>query len=436
VSSVPAEIAGIGATSQRLRVTPGFDALRAGLGPEEYFVWSRIDGSQTVRELLLSTGLPVDRGISIVTRLRSIGAVLLPNESQPPPASARPPEVRGTQLPPTAPRTATTTRPPTLTGMAALPSRPPTGQPSAPNRPATGGYPALNRPATGGHPTVRVPTASGIGAGRAPTHPGGVPIPAQAAPAPPPQVELLNPTREELAALAEDVEIEVNERRRILALRRLVDRQDPHMMLGVSQGADAKQLKRAYFGLSKEIHPDRYYARRVGSFKEKMGAVFEAASKAYAQLTGAPATNPSGSHRALQQQPQTPQEYAAEVFDRACQLEVGGDALAAMKLLAAAVRIDPQTRYLRRAATCALAAGQPKSAVEYAKKAQTQTPSDPSSARLLATTFRAVGKLADAEDVLVMAMAMKSENDALMNELRHDLADVRRLLAAADVRRG
>jgi hypothetical protein len=376
VSSVPAEIAGIGSTSLRLRVTPGFDAMRSNLGPDEYFVLSRIDGSQTLREVLLSIGLPVERGIQIVAKLRAVGALLLPNETKPPtPAQVPPPPL---------PRTVSATRPPT----------PPASQPA---------------------PIMRITTAAPA---RAPTPP----------PAPP--VELPNPTKDELAALGEDVELDVEDRRRILALRRLVDKNDPHMMLGVSQGADAKQLKRAYFRLSKEIHPDRFYGMRVGSFGGYMAHVFETISKAYAALTGNSAG--SGAHKAIQQSVQTPQEFAAEVFDRACQLEVGGDALGAMKLFASAIRSDAQTRYLRRAATCALAANQPKTALEYAKKAQTHSPNDPSSARLLAAAFRAVGKLADAEDVLVMAMAMKSENDALMTELRHDLADVRRMLAAGD----
>ena len=68
-------------------------------------------------------------------------------------------------------------------------------------------------------------------------------------------------------------------------------------------------------------------------------------------------------------------------------------------------------------------------AVEYAKKAHSLSPSDPSAARLLAAAFRAAGKLSDAEEVLVMAMALKSENDVLTAELRNDLAEVRRLLA-------
>src|SRR5262245_37972930 len=77
LSNVPAEIAGIGSTEQKLRVSPGFDPLKAAvLGPQEYFVLSRIDGLQTLRDVLLTTGLPVERAISIVRRLRAIGALL------------------------------------------------------------------------------------------------------------------------------------------------------------------------------------------------------------------------------------------------------------------------------------------------------------------------------------------------------------------------
>ena len=150
-------------------------------------------------------------------------------------------------------------------------------------------------------------------------------------------------------------------------------------------------------------------------------------SRAYARLTSPERTR--GPEVGKSQQPQTPQEYAGELFDRACQLEIAGSHLDAMKLFAAAVRVDPQPRFFRRAASCALAAGQPRSAVEYAKKAHSLAPSDPSAARLLAAAFRAAGKLSDAEEVLVMAMALKSENDILTAELRHDLAEVRRLLA-------
>ena len=384
MSRVPAEIAGIGSTQQKLRVSPGFDPLKAAVGPEEYFVLSRIDGSQTLREVLLATGLPVERTIAIVTRLRSIGALLLPGETAAPaPASA---PVRPTPTPP---------RITPLSTPVATPPRTAAGTGSA----AT----AAKKADSSGK--VAVPAA-------APVH----------------DLSLPNPSSDELAALSEDNELSDTDRRRILAMARLIDTRDLHALLALPSDADPREIKRAYFALSKEIHPDRFYGKRLGSFGERMAGVFEATARAYAKLTSGDRARGSGGHPARPEQPQTPQEYAAELYDRACTLELGGDHLGAMKLFAAAVRVDPQVRYLRRAASCALAAGQPRSALEYAKKAHSLTPTDPSSARLLAAAFRASGRLTDAEEVLVMAMALKSENDVLTAELRNDLAEVRRLL--------
>jgi hypothetical protein len=400
VSAVPAEIAGIGSTQQKLRVSPGFDPLKAAVGPQEYFVLSRIDGLQTLRDVLLATGLPVERAISIVQRLRSLGALLVPGEPDPgasrpaaaaPVPAARPPES------------------PTARGSGATPTQriAPSSQPVPVVTPAAAAQPtpALRRPAG------NQPPASDVGD-----------------PQPEHDFSLPDTTPAELAALREDVELEDHIRRRLLAMARIADGRDPWALLGVPSGSDARQLKRAYFKLSKEIHPDRYYGQRLGSFAERLSFVFEAMSRAYARLSN-PERPRGDAHVGKGEQPQTPQEYASELFDRACQLEVSGDHLDAMKLFAAAVRVDSQPRYLRRAASCALAAGQPRSAVEYAKKAHSLAPTDPSSARLLAAAFRAAGKLSDAEELLVLAMALKSENDTLTSELRHDLAEVRRLLA-------
>ena len=365
---MPAEIAGIGSTQQKLRVSPGFDPLKAGIGPEEYFIFSRIDGSQTLRDVLFASGLPIEKAVQAVTHLRTIGALLLPGEAG-----------------------------------AALPVKP-----QQQGKTGTAPFPTVA-------PPKRAPNAT----------PWDDAMQAH-------DLRLPETTKEEAAALAEDIEMDETERRRILAMARVIG--DAHALLGVGPGADPKTVKRAYFTLSKAIHPDRYYGKRLGTFAQRTAAVFEATARAYARLTGNERTpTGTGAHASIeaQQQPQTPQEYAAELFERACQLEVGGDALGAMKFFAAAVRVDGQIRYLRRAASCALAAEQPRSAVEYAKKAHTLAPNDPSSARLLAASFRAAGKLADAEEVLVMAMALKSENDVLTAELRNDLAEVRRLLSRA-----
>ncbi|MBV8759418.1 MAG: DnaJ domain-containing protein [Deltaproteobacteria bacterium] len=429
MSTVPAEIAGLGSSAMKLRISPGFDPLKAQVGPEEYFVLSRVDGMLTIREVLLQTGLPIDRGIQILTKLRSIGALLLPGETTAPaPGSLPPRSARGDA-------TATPARPMTPPRGVGIPPRASTAPIAPPlsSRPATPFQPGMPREQHGVN--VDSPTS------RLPPNLKDVSLDGPTIKRTPEQrdaevsVVLPRPTEAEQAALAEAIDLSHSEKVRILAMARLVDGADPWALLGVERGVNDKTLKRAYFKLSKDIHPDRFYGKQLGTFGDRLAAVFEAVSRAYAKLT-TPEKKPTGRTGVQQaigsEQPQTPQEYASELFDRACGLEVSGDALGAMKLFAAAVRIDPQTRYLRRAASCALAAGQPKTAVEYAKKAQTQAPDDPSSARLLAAAFRAAGKLADAEEVLVMAMALKSENDTLTAELRNDLAEVRRQLANAE----
>lgn len=365
MSVVPPEIPGIGSTAQKLRVAPGFDPLKSGIGPEEYFVFSRIDGASSIKDIIIATGLPPERGIAIMTKLRNIGAVMLPGETAPPKPVALPP------LKPVVP------------------------------------------PSTGRAPT---PTAASRGTPVAP-----LPIKREL------DTTLPNATADELAALAEANELPEATRRKVLTILRLVDR-DPREMLGVSVTGDARALKHAYFALSKEIHPDRFYGKKLGSFAQRLPMAFESLSRAYAKATNTEAPRTVSQQR-VAEQPQTPAEYAAELFDRGCTVEVGGDHVEAMKLFAAAVRIEPQIRYLRRAAICAIQAQQPKTGLEYAKKAQQAAPEDPSTARLLATAFRANGKLEDAEDVLLAATLLKTENDVLSNELRNDLAEVRRQLA-------
>ncbi len=492
MSTVPADIAGIGSTAQKLRVSPGFDPMKSGVGPEEYFLLSRIDGTQTLRDVMLATGLPVDRAIAIVTRLRSIGALLLPGEGetlgrpatgQTATVAIRPPQPRVAPTPPGKPTipARTTTPPPfrvpepmpdparATTRPLPNPNLPPEQKAATFKQPARAGTPPtatatpvqrpgtppsststpVQRPATQNPspvprtPTQPIPRQATPGSAvptaipKSPTQPIRMvqpPQPRTVAAAPvvkakqePLDTRLVNPSGDELAALSEHNDLSDVERRKVLAMGRLIATRDPYAILGVPQGADLKLLKHAYFKLSKEVHPDRFFGKELGSFAERLPDAFEAVSRAYARVT-TPEKTPTQARTTTGSQAQTPQEYAAELFERACALEVGGDAMNAMKLFAAAVRLDANVRFLRRAANCALAANQPRSAVEYAKKAQAQAPDDPSCARLLAAAFRAVGKLADAEEVLVMAMALKSENDSLMGELRNDLAEVHRLL--------
>lgn len=54
-----------------------------------------------------------------------------------------------------------------------------------------------------------------------------------------------------------------------------------HEILGVPLDADARAVKRSYFTLSKEYHPDRYFRRDIGAFQPVLERVFRKIVEAY-----------------------------------------------------------------------------------------------------------------------------------------------------------
>jgi hypothetical protein len=365
MSVVPSEIPELGPSSLRLTQNPRFDPMSATFGAEEYFVWTRFDGATSLKDLLLMTGLPIDRGVAIVRLLRRAGAILLPGE-----------------------------KPEEALERAAMLSR-------------------VDK-AERERPTAQVPAvAFGSETDRGKTAPvaGGVP-------------QVMDPDAGEQAALAEANELTDEERRRILGAQRLADSGDPWMVLGVPRGTDPRTIKRAFFERSKVFHPDRYYGRKLGSFAARLHGVFEAITRAHAEVSGGRARTVVD-EQVEASAPQTPAEYAAELFDRACDAEIGGEPEKALKLFAAAIKVDPSARHLRRAATCALAAGDLYTALDHAQKAVKLEPNDPSVARVLAKVLRGLGRAVEAEEVLVMALMMKNDNDTLLAELTSDLRSLR-----------
>lgn len=375
MSDIPETIPDVGSVQQQVRRNPNFDPTTIGsFTSEDYFVLSRIDGQLTVREVLLETGFSVHRAIEIMRKLKQAGAFLLPGERPYNPGARKP-----------------------------KPTRPPNPRPQ------------------------RVSTS--------PTAVGTIP-PSNRMIAVPKRPEELVLSDVEKAALEEEgVVLSREERLEILKLLRVVERGNLFEVLDVEITVDKRTLRQAYRRISKQVHPDRYYSKQTGSFGPWLSRIFETATRAFdvlsnddrraeyaAILEGRPRA--PGLVRA-----QTHQEHAAELFERGCKLEVGGNTLEALKLFAAVNRIDPQPRYMRRAARCALGADQLSLAEEYAKKAAGLQLDDPSSARVLASVYRVAGKLSDAKAVLERAISLNPNNDTLLKELETDLQAVKDDLA-------
>ncbi|HLU65072.1 MAG TPA: J domain-containing protein [Kofleriaceae bacterium] len=360
MSGIPQEIPDFGSAQLTPRQNPRFTP-----GPtfttEDYFVWSRVDGRTSLRDIILMLGFGAERAIEILRRLRRSGAVLLPGEDPDSVAVAPPPP-------------------------AAAPA-------------------------------------------------------ARDSDEPPPAPDALGPlSPAEQRAMAEPVQLQASEKRRIIEMMRVVEAGDYFAVLGVPRDVDRRELKRAYFRVSKEFHPDRHYGHALGSFGPWLSRIFETATRAFQVLSDPArraehlATLDGGGARAASgargSGGQNRAEHAAELFQRACDAEVSGDREGALRLFAAAVRVSPSARYLRRAARCALASGRLSEAEEYAKKAASLRSDDASYARVLADVYRAARKLAEAEEILIRALELPSASDILVREIQSDLAAVRAARAA------
>jgi hypothetical protein len=71
---------------------------------------------------------------------------------------------------------------------------------------------------------------------------------------------------------------------RIVRLHRRLRQLSAWDLLGVGKDADATTVRRAFGAASKELHPDRYFGKNLGSFRAKLGAIFARLSEAMQEV--------------------------------------------------------------------------------------------------------------------------------------------------------
>lgn len=108
------------------------------------------------------------------------------------------------------------------------------------------------------------------------------------------------PGRIDESQLDPNLFIDVATQRRILEFEAGLAR-PYHELLGVARDADSRVIKRAYFALSKEFHPDRYFRRDIGGYVPRLERIFKKILEAHeilsddtlrAQIESVPAESP------------------------------------------------------------------------------------------------------------------------------------------------
>jgi curved DNA-binding protein CbpA len=84
--------------------------------------------------------------------------------------------------------------------------------------------------------------------------------------------------------LAEEVDLDENSKRKILYYFKEMKNLTYYQLLSVPRNSVIKEIKRAYFKISREFHPDSYFRKNLGGYKHKIETIFKHISKAYEVL--------------------------------------------------------------------------------------------------------------------------------------------------------
>jgi hypothetical protein len=229
------QLAGLGAKTDRPRLNPNLDLSALKLTTTEAFVLSRIDGRASYDDVCRISSLGRDETLAILRKLKSEEIILGPGEL---PRVKAPPPKRSPLRSTTTDHTPRTPAPVLVTEEMLRKAQEKAGGGSGENKPEA---PSVLERLDDGQPV-------------------------------------------DPSDLVEGKDLSDETKRRIIRLHRKLRKLEPHELLGVPKDADAAAVKHAFSSASKELHPDRYYGKDLGSFKEKLAMIFARITEAMQQI--------------------------------------------------------------------------------------------------------------------------------------------------------
>jgi hypothetical protein len=221
----------------RPRLNPVLDLSQLKLTPTEGFILSRIDGHASYQEVCRMSSLGREETLAILRKLKTEKIILGPDDSTPSPVS--PPQTPHRTMRTPSPDRRSHTPPPVVVTDKML---------------------------------RQAQERTGVKTEETPTEPSSV-------------LERLDDGGPvDPSDLVEGPDLPEETKKRILRLHRRMRKLAPHDLLGVAPDADGAAIKRAFAAASKELHPDRYFGKNLGSFREKLAKIFARLSEAVQEL--------------------------------------------------------------------------------------------------------------------------------------------------------
>lgn len=231
------ELPGLGVKGDKPRPNPTLDLAHLKLTPTEGFILSRIDGHASYEEVCRMSSLGREETLAILRKLKTEKIILDPGETAPSPAAPPRRSQRAMRSP--SPERAPKTPPPVLVTDDMLRQ----AQERSTGKSEQG-------------PATQVSVLERLD--------DGEPVDA--------------------SDLVEGTDLSDETKKRILRLYRRMRKLAPYELLGIAPDADNAAIKRAFAAASKELHPDRYFGKDLGRFREKLAKIFNRITEAMQEL--------------------------------------------------------------------------------------------------------------------------------------------------------